>query len=289
MKKVLWYLGLTFGISWTGGFLFPLLGGKWNTKGAFIFSICYMFVPLISSIIVQKFIFKEPVKEPLGISFKINLWWLIGWILPVIFSCIAFGIALLFPDVSFSSDMSGFFERFLDKFTPSQIETLKSQIKAIPFNPFFFAIIQSLFAGATINAVAAFGEELGWRGFLQKELNFLGFWKGAIITGLIWGLWHAPLIIQGHNYPKYPYIGVFMMIVFTTLLSPLFSFIRIKSNSVITSAIMHGTLNASYGLSIMLLKGGNELTVGITGLAGFIALFILNFILWLYIKFCDSI
>jgi hypothetical protein len=45
---------------------------------------------------------------------------------------------------------------------------------------FWLALGQGLIAGATINAVAGFGEELGWRGFLYRELSFLGFWKSSL-------------------------------------------------------------------------------------------------------------
>ena len=42
---------------------------------------------------------------------------------------------------------------------------------------------EDLIAGVTVNAVAGFGEELGWRGFLQKELAFLGFWRSSLLIG----------------------------------------------------------------------------------------------------------
>lgn len=142
-----------------------------------------------------------------------------------------------------------------------------------------------MIAGITINAVAAFGEELGWRGFLQKELGYMGFWKSSAIIGIIWGFWHAPLILQGHNYPQHPVEGVFMMTVWTLLLSPIFSYIRIKARSVIAAAIIHGSLNATVGLAIMVVKGGSDLTIGVTGLAGFIVLAIVNLSIFLFEHF----
>ena len=85
---------------------------------------------------------------------------------------------------------------------------------------------------------------------------------------------HAPLILQGHNYPENPVAGVFMMVIFTLLLSPLISYIRIKANSVIAAAVMHGSINGTMGLSILVIDGGNDLTVGVTGVSGFIALLV---------------
>ncbi|MEN4007466.1 MAG: hypothetical protein PQ964_08955 [Methanobacteriaceae archaeon] len=51
---------------------------------------------------------------------------------------------------------------------------------------------------------------------------------------------------------------------------------RIKTESVISAAIMHGSLNGTAGLAIIMLEGGNDLIIGITGIAGFIVLLIVN-------------
>ncbi len=73
-----------------------------------------------------------------------------------------------------------------------------------------------------------------------------------------------------------------MMIIFTLLLSPIISYVRLKANSVIAAAIMHGSINGTLGLSIIVIKGGNDLTVGGTGLSGFIVLVITIIGLFVY-------
>lgn len=180
--------------------------------------------------------------------------------------------------------MTGYLERLSASLTPAQLKMLKAQIAAAPYNILLLSIIQGLIFGVTINAVAAFGEEYGWRGFLQKQLGYMNFWKMALIIGIIWGLWHAPIIIQGYNYPQHPVLGVFMMIIFTVLFTPLIAYIRIGSESVIAAAIMHGTLNATAGISFLFIAGGNDLTVGELGLAGFISMAIVNVLLVVYDK-----
>jgi membrane protease YdiL (CAAX protease family) len=282
IKKTLLFVGLTFLLSWLLALLFYAFGGRWNTLPAIIMATAYMFIPLIVVIIIQKLIYKEPVKKPLGISFKLNRWFVVAWLLPLVIALAAFGLGLLFPATAFSPDMSGMFERLKLIFTPEQLNHMQSQVKSLPLHPFWMALVQSLIAGFTINAVAAFGEELGWRGFMLKELGYLGFWKSSAIIGLIWGIWHAPLIIQGHNYPQHHIQGVFMMTIFCLLLSPIISFVRLKSKSVIAAAIFHGSLNSTSGLAILLIKGGNDLTIGITGAAGFIILLIANLFLFFY-------
>jgi membrane protease YdiL (CAAX protease family) len=281
-KKAFLFITLTFLISYLLGSLYFLFGGKWAVPGSLIVSIVYMFIPMTVTIFVQKIVFHNFIKEPLGVSFKINRWFLIAWLIPVIISFLTLGIDLLFPMVEFTPNMAGFFEKLKNTLTLEQIEIMRAQAVAFPIHPYWIQLIQALIAGITVNALAGFGEELGWRGLLQREFAYLGFWKSSLLIGIIWGIWHAPIILQGHNYPQHPKIGVFMMIIFTLLLAPIFSYVRLKAKSVIAAAIIHGTLNATFALDLMVIKGGNGLTVGISGLAGFIALVFVNIGLFSY-------
>jgi membrane protease YdiL (CAAX protease family) len=284
-KRAINFIVLTFGLSWVLAIGFKLLGGEWNTELALIIAVIYMFCPLISVLILEKFFYHNQIKETCGINFKLNIWFVVGWMLPLIISFASIPIAKLFPNVEISYSMETLFDRLKDTLSSQQLEQLKQQIESSPISFITFGVIQSLFAGATINAVAAFGEEIGWRGFLYNELNKkFNFWQTALITGFIWGLWHMPLILQGHNYPKYPVLGSIWMIIFCVLYSPIFNFIRKKSGSVIATSILHGTINATFGFSILFLKGGNELIVGVLGVSGFIVLAIIDTILLLLPK-----
>ncbi|MFC1905496.1 CPBP family intramembrane glutamic endopeptidase [Chloroflexota bacterium] len=282
IKKSVIFIALTFVINYLMVILFLALGGKWDMTSSMTLGTAYMFIPMIVAIIVQKGIYKEPLIGPLGISWKLNWWWLLAWWLPPIIAFAIFGVSLLLPGVSYSPEMAGLIERFKDTLSPEQLQQIKDSIAMFPIHPIWLGLMQGMIAGITINAVAGFGEELGWRGFLQNELSYLGFWKSSAIIGVVWGVWHAPLILQGHNYPQHTEAGVFMMIVFCLLLAPIFSFIRLKAKSVIAAAIIHGSLNATMGLSIMLVKGGSDLLIGGTGLAGFIVLAMLNVGIFVY-------
>jgi len=285
IKKALLFIGLTFFFCWLLVALFFAFGGKWNTPFSFAITMIYMFIPMTIAIFVQKFIYKESLKEPLGISFKLNRWFVIAWLLPPVIAFATLGISLLFPGVEYSPEMAGMFERFKSLFTPEQLAQMESQISTLPIHPIWLGLLQGLIAGITINAAAGFGEELGWRGLLQRELGYMGFWKSSVTTGAVWGIWHAPIILQGHNYPKHPVAGVFMMIIWCILLAPIFSYVRLKAKSVIAAAIIHGSFNATAGLAVMVVKGGNDLLIGVTGLAGFIVLLIANIGLLIYNNF----
>jgi membrane protease YdiL (CAAX protease family) len=277
------YIGISFALSWLIVLVFLSSGGRWGTPASMIVATLYMFMPMVAAILVQKVYYREPLKRPLGISFKFNRWWLVAWLLPPVIAIATIGVSLFFAGVQYSPDMTGFFERYAGVLSPQQLEQMQAQMETFPIHVFWIALLQGLIAGITINAVAGFGEELGWRGFLLKELGHMNLWKSSLLIGLVWGIWHTPIILQGHNYPQHPVVGVFMMIVFCILLSSIFSYVRIKSRSVIPAAIAHGSLNATAGLSIMMVRGGNDLTVGVTGLAGFITLLIVNIVIYL----CD--
>jgi membrane protease YdiL (CAAX protease family) len=130
------------------------------------------------------------------------------------------------------------------------------------------------------NMIFTFGEEFGWRGYLLPRLSPLGGIMATIITGIVWGLWHAPIIIlNGYNYPGHPWLGVVMMIIFTIALSMIFGWLRFRSGSVWPSTLAHAAVNAQAGFAIILLSQADSLLrapLGIIGLLPTIA-----FAIWL--------
>ncbi len=279
---------ITAAISVAAAGIFYLSGGKYGSTAGLILATFYMFIPTIAVLIVDKLIYKEAIQKRLLISFKVNKWFVVAWLVTPVLAVASMGVALFFPDVTYSPGMAGMFDRFEDMLTAEQMQEMHNSLDNMPFHPFWLTLLQGLFAGLTINAIAGFGEELGWRGFLLRQFENQKFFRAALVIGFVWGVWHAPVILMGHNYPTYPVFGVLMMTVWCILLSPLFLYITIKARSVIAAAIMHGTLNATAGLSFMTLEGGNELTVGVTGLAGFITLIIITAAFFAYDKYISK-
>ena len=242
----------------------------------YLLSAVAMFIPVLAVIFTQV-IFKEPVLRGVGLSFKINRWWVIGWLLIPVIALAIVGMTLLMPGA---------------KWTPDN-DTMKMALQAMPegFGVWGFigvTMLSGLLSGVTINAVFALGEEIAWRGFLLNMFSGKKFWKVALCTGIIWGLWHAPIILNGHNYPQHPVVGVFLMVVFCVLMTPILMYFRQKSGSVIVPAIMHGTFNAVAGLPLMIITPANDLLYGATGLAGMIVLLIVNLCLFLFDRFVSK-
>jgi membrane protease YdiL (CAAX protease family) len=149
-------------------------------------------------------------------------------------------------------------------------------------------LVQGLLSGATINAVLAFGEEIAWRGFLVKVLQGKNFILAAIVIGLVWGAWHFPLVLNGHNYPTHPVIGVFMMILMCISFTPILLYFRLKSGSVIVPAIMHGTFNAMIPNFTLLVMPANDLLIGGMGLAGIIVYLLISVLIFLYDRYISK-
>jgi membrane protease YdiL (CAAX protease family) len=267
-NRILPFLAITFVSSWSLGIGYWLLGGRWNTPPAFVVGTIYMFTPLLAAVIVQKWSAHEPIRIPLSVFFRPNRWFVVAWLLPVGIAFGAAGVSLLFPGVEFSPDLEGFYERLANTLSQEQVEKARQQMDFGPLAVFGITLAQTLVAAGTINAVAGFGEELGWRGLLYEELKHLGFWRCSLLTGAIWGVWHAPIIAQGHNYQGNPVVNIVMMTLFCMAWAPLFTIIRQKSGSVIGASILHGSINASAGLSLIFLRGGDTRIVGTVGIAG---------------------
>ncbi len=90
----------------------------------------------------------------------------------------------------------------------------------------------------------AFGEEWGWRGYMMPKLTELMPKPAAVIAGgVIWGLWHAPLTVSGHNfgtdYPGFPFLGIACMCGLCIVSNAFFTLLTEKTGSIYPASIAH--------------------------------------------------
>ena len=116
----------------------------------------------------------------------------------------------------------------------------------------FVAIVtaQTLTINPFLGLIIAFGEEYGWRGYLQNALARMGRVKGVLALGVIWGLWHAPAVAMGHNFPGRPVLGVVLMTVYSTLMAYVLGYAVLKTGNVLLAAFLH-QLNNGFGAYLM--------------------------------------
>ncbi len=263
-RSLILYVVVTFALTAAYGFALPLLGIPQSSPLHLVLGVAYMFIPALVAVVFQRRA-KGRVRD-LGVSWKVNVFWLAAWLGPAALALLGIAVSLLMPGAEFSPGIDALLERFAGIIPEEQLPAVREQFEKLPVHPFWVSLPQALVAGATINAVAAFGEELGWRGYMQQQLAHLGFWKANTLIGVIWGLWHAPMILQGHNYPDAPVAGVAMMTVACVPLSLLFGWVRVRGGSVIAASIAHGSFNAVASLGTLVIAGGSALTTGPMGL-----------------------
>jgi membrane protease YdiL (CAAX protease family) len=166
-------------------------------------------------------------------------------------------------------------------FMQQQLEAAGTQLPISPGVLVLIQIGQALILGPLINLIFTMGEELGWRGFLLPKLMPLGQWKALIISGAIWGVWHAPAIAQGHNYPDHPILGILLMTVFCILVGIIIGWMYLNTHSPWVAALAHGSINAWAGLPFLFLKPGFDTALGgtLTSMPGWVVMGL--FIGWL--------
>jgi uncharacterized protein len=108
----------------------------------------------------------------------------------------------------------------------------------------FYFTLTGLF-GLAGSASSALGEEIGWRGFLVPELSkSLNYTKTSLLSGVIWSLWHYPILIFADYNSGTPYwYGLTCFTVMVISISFVFTWFRLKSNSIWTAVILHASHN----------------------------------------------
>lgn len=157
-------------------------------------------------------------------------------------------------------------------------------LTAMPLNLLMLSQgITAILFGPIINFVTCFGEEWAWRGYMvPKMAEEMKTVPMLFISGVIWGLWHAPLTIIGHNYGVgywgYPFTGILAMCLFCTVIGIFMSYITLKTQSCIPAVLAHGAINAFASIGIYFTVDGGNAFIGPapTGVIGMIAFIVLD-------------
>lgn len=225
-----------------------------------------MWAPGLGAILTIRLVEKQPVIQTLRLNMLgPKRFYLAAWFLPALISIAGIGASILLGTGALDLNFT-FMRESLAKVPAGtnlpavEILVLAQVASALTFAPF-------------INVLFALGEELGWRGFLLPRLMPLGQWKAILISGAIWGIWHAPTtLLHGYNFPQHPYLGILVMTVGCILLGIILSWLTLKTRSPWVAALGHGAFNAVAGLGFLLLKPGFDAALAGSplGLAGWI-------------------
>jgi membrane protease YdiL (CAAX protease family) len=280
LSRVLSYYAAVFVITHAFAGVYLLRGGSWSRPGSFIVANLAMLIPGLVAAAAARWLFREPVRRALGLRWVLDRWLAIGWLLPLILSFAVLVVGIALPRASYSADLVGLSERF--HLNNEQLHQMVLPLGQLPL--VWSLVAQALLLGPTLCALTGLGEEAGWRGLLFYALGEWGFWRRSWIIGLLWGIWHVPLVFEGYGYPNHRVLGALMLLVFTLLASPLYVFLRMRSGSVLAPAVCHGSFGASMLLTFAPVAGGTELTSGLIALPGILVMLAVNLGLFLIVR-----
>lgn len=287
LMRALVYLGITFALSWGYCFLilYPAANGESLSSLPSIttqlLTAAVMFFPAVG-VLLTRLITKEGFRDSwLKPNFKKHLkTYLLAWFGPGILTIAGAALYFLIVKGSFDPDCG---------YMAVTLEAAGTSADALPVplsTLMLVQCVQALFLSPVLNFVTCFGEEWGWRGYLLPKLSKqLPLIPTLLISGVIWGLWHAPLTAIGHNYgmghPGFPFTGIAMMCLFCTVVGVFFSYVTIKTGSCIPAILGHGAVNGFSAMGIYFTADGGNPFVGPapTGIVGMIPFIIVAVIM----------
>lgn len=293
-KRILIFLAVTFLLTW--GYcllvLYPMIGenslaGVPSLK-AQLMTAAVMFFPTLG-VLVTRLVTREGLGN---VWLKLNLkgtlrYYLLAWFGPSLLTIL--GTALYFLVFTGEFDPGcGYLKGIL--------EASGADMDSMPLPLGLLMLvqgIQSIVLAPILNFAVCFGEEWGWRGYLLPKLSEkLPALPTLLISGVIWGLWHAPLTAIGHNYgtgyPGFPYTGILMMCLFCITLGVLFSYVTLKTGSCIPAILAHGAVNGFAAMGLYFTDDGGNPFVGPApmGIIGMLPFGIAA--IWMGIRLCKT-
>lgn len=276
---VIVFVAVSFALAWLVALPLWLGDGLAEPMSVVLLPII-MFTPAIAALVVT---FLMRVPAPGQRARFLGLWplrpakrviWLVvaGWLVPPLLvalgTLLSAALGFVQLDLTFAA-----FAAELEKAVPAGAPLPPVQV-------IVFAQLAMIPVGGLFNSLFAFGEELGWRGWLLPALRPLGTWPALILSGVIWGLWHSPIILLGYNFGRTDITGVLFMVGGCVAWGILLGWLRLRSASVWPAVIAHGSLNAAAGMILIFAAAQPDLALaGPLGVAAWIVIAVVVIVL----------
>jgi membrane protease YdiL (CAAX protease family) len=226
--QVLTYLLLVFAFS--SLFYFLILRGGGLRSGGGVYVLCLMWCPALAGMLTLR-LNGRSVSE-MGWKWKANYqFW--SWLIPILYAVIAYVIIWTFGFGGFGK--------------PDYLTAVAN--RAHFTGPHWVSLLLGFTLIAAYGLIgslsSALGEEIGWRGFLVPELSrTFSFTATSIISGLVWSVWHYPILIYGgYNNGTPTWYDLTCFTVMVVSISFVAAWMRLKSGSLWTGAMLHASHN----------------------------------------------
>lgn len=276
-KRIIIFIAISYGISIAVALVLFLNGGLFSsyptlTPLATILMSVLMFAPAVANITTRLITREGWSNTLLRPNFRRGWpFYLAAWFLPVLATIVGGAIYyLLFPS----------------RFDPSMTYAREVGLVPTAVDPWTYVITAAAYVIplSLVLIPLMFGEEFGWRAYLQPKLMPLGPRKAVLLVSAIWAVWHWPFIFMGYeygfNYWGAPVVGLLLFVWFCFLTSTYYAWVTLRSGSVWPAVLGHGANNASAGLALYFISGQPDhpigpATVGIIGSLGWAVLALL--------------
>ena len=256
------YLAWTFLIAWIAQVVIAVLYRNGLAAAVRLLMMPMMFVPLLG-VLLSGYTLRGMGWKP-HLKGKIKML-LAAWFLPALLAAI--GAAIYFAVFPGHFDMSG--EYLVANGGAEALKQLQSQGLTYPVY-ILISVLTCLTYVPLINMLLAVGEEAGWRGFLYPQLKArFGKRRGWLIGGIIWGMWHWPLMWligyeYGTDYAGFPIVGMLVFCIFTTTVGILCDWLYEKTGCIWIPSILHGAINGAgtIPLAICAANTGSAILLG---------------------------
>jgi uncharacterized protein len=292
-RRLVIFLAFTFGIAWATGLAIYLTGGLENSPvliqsprislALVLLATVYMWAPGLGHILTRLLTREGAHDLYLRPKFKQGWpFWLTAWFLPAILTLLGMLVYFAVFPAQYDSNFT-----ILQQALNNAASTTGRVIPITAQTYFLIQLVLAMVVSPIANSLAVFGEEFGWRAYLQPKLMPLGTRKALLVTGLIWGVWHWPVILMGYEYGfgywGAPVVGPLLFLVFTVSLAIMFGWLVLRAGSIWPSVIAHGAINgiAALGLIAMIGKPNMLLGPAPNGLLGGLPLILLAVFLFI--------
>ena len=248
--RVLRYLAWTFGIAYVLQAGVGALAAAGDDVGSRVAISAMMFIPAVGALLCDV--------RPADLGMRPRLrengrYFALAWFGPLALAIA--GALLYFLVFPAHLDLTGAFLRQMAG--PEALDQLAEAGLSVPLLALVNAVAAVTYA-PLINTVLAFGEEVGWRAFLYPQLKQrYGRVGGIVLGGIVWGMWHWPLIgaigyEYGVDYAGFPLTGMAIFCVFTIACGAVCDWLYERTRTIWAPSVFHGAMNAAASLPLLL-------------------------------------
>ena len=246
IKRILIYILISFLLPWIALLVSSLCGNTYESDVTQIILSFAMLCPTIAVLATIK-LTKEDIlvtgEKSLNLGISLNgkkkWWFLLGIFTPVIY--VELGYLLYYV----------FFPKAYDLALLDEVVTVFGVKREMLWVVTFYFMLSAIWL-----SFCALGEEIGWRAYLYPKLEeVMGEGKAILVGGVIWAVWHFPMLYIGHNFGKgywgEPWSGFVAFTIYCVAIGSVLYFFTKKTKSVWVAGFMHSIHNTLAGASLL--------------------------------------